>query len=226
MPKMTQGLGTVLSICQTSLKVHMRLSLRTLINLCSLQAISVREMLLDPRGAASAPLLDLWNSFVPLPLSHGFAHKKAHAFATSLRRLLRTYNGPCLPPMQEVLRATRLTCGQARDLRPEIYERYKAAYKSQDKGRKQAHARRALRIAMRLLQARETQRTVPADRCGFVATIADRAKVPMESAREALNAARHVRKILRHARVLLNRSHPPVLDHPAWTRGFFQPSNH
>ena len=38
-------------------------SIRTLVNACALQAISVREMLLNPEEAAALPLLDLWKTY-------------------------------------------------------------------------------------------------------------------------------------------------------------------
>jgi hypothetical protein len=228
MPVIPAGLGDILGTTRSNLRASKRIRFRTLVNLCSLQAVPVREMLLNPRGAASAPLLNLWESFTPLALSYGFQHKKAHAFAVSLRRLLRNHKGTCLPPIQQVLRATQLTCCQAQDLKPHIYAQYKAAYASQGHSANQIRARWNLRVAMRLLQSRGNDKTVRSGRPktrGLAVAIAKQANTSLDSAREALYAAHQVCRILLKANVLLVRSHPPALEDPAWTRGFWQPSN-
>jgi len=220
------GLLDAISIRKSRCRRRKNVELRALINLCSLQAVPLREVLLNPRESASAPLLDLWESYTPLPLSYGPQYKKAHAFDVALRQILRRFGERCLPAMQEVLRTVQLTCEQAKDLKPEIYLRYQGAYLSQGSHNTQTKERRALRCAMRILAEREPPGKGGRPKIhGFVSAIAQEVNISMEAARVALDTARAVIRVLRNAKVLLTRANPVALDDPAWTRGFFNHSD-
>ena len=214
------GLLDALRLRTANARSARRVRLRSLINLCSPQAVSLRQVLLDPRGSASRPLLDLWESFASLPLSYGAQYKKAHAFDVALGKLLRRSQGRCLPAMREVLHVVELTSEQAKDLKPDTYLRYQAAYAAQGNPNQQTRTRRALRAAMRLLATQELLgKTGRPKTLGYVEAISCDARVPQEAAQVALETARDVRRILREAQLLLIRANPPALEDPAWIKG-------
>lgn len=221
MPSPPLRVKELISLRKIGLQRFKRVRLRVLINLCSLQAVPLRQVLMDPCGSASAPLLDLWESFSFLPMSFGPQFVKAHAFEFVLRKLLRRLEGHCLPAMTEVLHFVELTCEQAKDLKPEIYLRYQAAYAKQAGPNQQTPARRALRVAIRLLTDNETLGTRGHHRkLDYVGTIALNARVPLELARKGLATAKEVRRILREAQLLMTRCNPPALENSGWTKGF------
>ena len=123
--------------------------------------------------------------------------------------------------MQDVLRTVELNCEQAKDLKPDIYLRYQAAYELQGNPNQRTRPRHALRTAMRLLAEYEPPGKAGRPKThGYVEAIARDAKLSEPSARIALETARRVRRILREAEVLLTRANPPALEDPGWTRGF------
>ena len=213
------GLRDALRLQRSQCSRYRTTRLRTLINLCSLQAVSIEHMLFDPRSAASTPLVDLWQSFESLPLSVGFHGKKAHAFSTSLHSLLRKCPIGYLPSADLVLRAIDFNNDVARDLKPDIYAKYQERYESQASETRRIHARRAFLVALRLIGEKDDPKGGRPIVRRIAEEIARQARIEVESAELILKSARHLRRTIERAKTILQHPTDAVMDDPTWTSG-------
>jgi hypothetical protein len=86
-----------------------RTTIRAIVNLCALQSISARDMLLSPDAAASEPLLDLWFSYATLKLPVGKHAERLDRCAKCFSDVLKaSKDDHYLPQMKVVLRRFRL----------------------------------------------------------------------------------------------------------------------
>lgn len=108
-----------------------RPSIRTMINMCALQGVAVREMLLNPEEASSATLLDLWSDYSVLPYGAGSYGSRVEIVCWLLRKLLAKCKGFYLPPMEHALAETGLNRACLREMNVDLYESYESLYRSQ-----------------------------------------------------------------------------------------------
>lgn len=129
-----------------------RTTIRSIVNLCALQAISASELLLSPKAAASVPLLDLWLSYSTLNLPAGkHAERLAHC-AQCLEDILEaSQEGHYLPQMKLPLRRFRLNRRLLREMHLDVYEAYHARHEQQGPYSQRVHANRAMEFAVRML---------------------------------------------------------------------------
>ena len=129
-----------------------RPSLRTLINLCALQGVSVCDALLRPEEAASRPLLDLWSGFHAMPVPPRVSRRWVDVATTCLFELLQLLEKRYLPPMEAVLRPLKVLRAVVRDVDPDIYELYAHAYKAQGTDTELLYARKAFEFGLKLIR--------------------------------------------------------------------------
>jgi hypothetical protein len=183
--------------------VRGRVTLRTLVNLCALQGISIPQMLLDPQAAASRPLIDLWGGYKALEFPNGRHSSKIQAYRQYISDMLKKCEGRYLPPMAVVLRKMKLNRDLTRELCVECYEAYEAAYQRQGAYGSRVHFNRAFGHAMRTLELENGNPFAPYDARKVARRVAALAKVTSETAKSVTRSAAFSRRALERARVVL-----------------------
>jgi hypothetical protein len=108
-----------------------RISLRKLINLCALQGVSVEQLLLDPLGSASLPLLDRWADYRPLELPSGHDAVRASVLNDCFETMMAEHGDLYLPHPRSAMREVKLTRRLAEKLCGDTYKSYVARYQEQ-----------------------------------------------------------------------------------------------
>lgn len=175
-------------------------TLRTLINLCALQGVSIHEMLLDPVGASSRPLIDLWSGYQSLEFPNGRHAAKITAYRACLEEVMKRCAGLYLPSTQFLMREIKLNRDLARELSVDLYEAYEGAHQSQGSETERIHAERAFRNAMDFFNAPGFNPFVPCDIQKIVRRVALSANVPREQAKSITRAALYSRRALERAK--------------------------
>lgn len=189
--------------------VRGRVTLRTLVNLCALQGITLPEMLLDPQAAASRPLIDLWGDYKALEFPNGRHGSKIQAYRQYVDDMLRRCKGRYLPPMTHVLRRMKLNRDLAREMCVEFYEAYEGKYQSQGAYSSRVHADRAFGHAIRILEEDFLNPFSPYDARKLARRVAALAKVQLAIAEGAARAAVHSRRALEGAKAsMLDNGQP------------------
>ncbi len=194
-------------------------SIRTMINMCALQGVSVLEMLLSPEGASSAPLLDLWNGYTILPFGPGPYGSKVGIVDWLLRKVIAKCRGFYLPPMECVLAETGLSRSCLRELNVDLYEDYESLYRTQAGPTKTYRLAHAFQIALDYLSNVDAPRL---DRNLFWSLPKRVAPVAHLSSEEAEPACWSAVLYLRLARRAKERSENAYLDamvDPPWLHG-------
>ena len=186
--------------------VRGRVTLRTLVNLCALQGTSIPNMLLDPRNAASRPLIDLWAGYKALEFPNGRHSSKIQAYRQYINDMLRKCGKRYLPPMAVALRKMKLNRDLAREMCVECYEAYEAAYQRQGAYSSRVHADRAFGHAVHMLEMENGNPFAPSDVRKVARRIAAVAKVPLATANAVTRSAVQSRRALERARVALLNS--------------------
>lgn len=183
--------------------VRGRVTLRTLVNLCALQGITIPQMLLDPQIAASRPLIDLWGDYKALEFPNGRHASKIHAYRRYISEMLKKCGKRYLPPMAVVLRKMKLNRDLAREMCVECYEAYEAAYQRQGAYSSRVHADRAFGHAVRMLEIENGNPFAPYDARKVARRVAAVAKVPLATADAVTRSAVLSRRALERAKVVL-----------------------
>ena len=191
-------------------------SLRKMINMCALQAVGVVEMLRDPVAASSKCLINLWDSFEELPLAFGAHTRKAFAFGSAARALLKLCPEGQLPPADLVLRAIKMNEDLARELHGDVYARYQARYRSQGTATQRLHSRRALLVCLELL--RERNRVIGRGKRKLTIELGKRAKVSPQVAHNAVSSAIWFRRIVKRVAKLMMEPRAEAVEDPIWLK--------
>lgn len=125
-----------------------RVTFRTLIDLSSLQSVSISEMLLTPREAAGMPLLDLSTGHKGLDMPNGSHIAKISAFRQCVTEMLDQHEQFYLPSMQLLMKRFRLNRDLVRELSVDAYEDYQLAFSQQLPYSQWVHMERAFRLAL------------------------------------------------------------------------------
>lgn len=198
--------------------VRGKMTLRTMINLCALQGISVREMLLDPVSASSRPLLDLWHGYRALEYSSGCHDEKIAIYRSCLTEVLKRCRDIYLPSTTFFMRSIGLNRDLARELAPEIYEEYEDAHRRQAKWSKRIEGERAFKVAMLLFSHSSFNPFGPCDTRWAARRIAAAANVSNDLARRVTRAALYSCRALERAKGAPQSQVPSMFVDPGWLR--------
>jgi hypothetical protein len=127
------------------------LSIRALINLSAFQGVPVVDLLMRPKEAMEAPLLDLWNGshWISSPFARNEDPVK-HARWLA-RRLLGDRSLRYIPPISVLAKDSRVSLIQLREFDPEVYAWYVDAYQRQCGSSLRQARERAFFVARRTL---------------------------------------------------------------------------
>lgn len=101
--------------------------MRSLINLCALQGVSVEEFLAAPRETSGPMLFDAWSGLSYMPLPSPRQAQKIYAASRCLRDFLQV-RPAYLPPMSLLLGRLNVQLLAIRDVTEEAYDYYQDAH--------------------------------------------------------------------------------------------------
>jgi hypothetical protein len=132
-----------------------KISLRSLINLCALQGVSIRELLGAPLEASRVLSFEGWAGMDYLPIPTARQAQKIYAAKKCLLDFLESGLPTYLPPMGLLLGGFGVQLLAVRDVATEAYDAYQAAYFRQARFRELKQMRRAFICAAKVVaQAR------------------------------------------------------------------------
>ena len=199
--------------------VRFRPSIRTMINMCALQGVSVLEMLLSPEGASSAPLLDLWNGYSVLPFGPGPYGSRAGIVAWLLRKVIAKCRGFYLPPMECVLTETGFSRSCMRELNVDLYEHYESLYRAQAGPTMTYRLAEAFCIALGYLSTVDTPRLVHTLFWTLPKRVAPVAHLSSEEAEPACWSAVLYLRLARRAKERSENAYLDAMEDPPWLHG-------
>ena len=106
------------------------MAIRSLINLCAIQGVSVKELLAAPRETSGPLLFDKWAGLTYLPLPSARQAQKIYVAGKCLTDFLRqkpTY----FPPMSVLLGGFGVQLLAIRDIAEDAYDSYEMRYSAQ-----------------------------------------------------------------------------------------------
>ena len=107
-----------------------RPSMRSLINLCALQGISMTQLLNAPDESSGPSLFEQYSGLRYLPLPSAFQAQRIY-MATRLIEHFFEQRPAYYPPISQLLRPLNVQRLGVRDAVPELYDAYEARYQSQ-----------------------------------------------------------------------------------------------
>jgi hypothetical protein len=175
-------------------------ALRSIINLSSLQAVSVTGLLLDPKGAASASLFEVRPVLESIQTGFGVKTKGAKLFLVELARELHIHEREHLSSVDMVLRVMEMNNDRARSLIPQTYTKYYARYFCQGSVRERRRVRHALLVALRMSHPqRRGDKRIKIQ----ASWLANYSKISCETAEVVIRSARMLCRISVQASALL-----------------------
>ena len=140
------ALGQLMKLYDAGARLRQqRTSMRTLINLCAVQGISVGEFLAAPRETSGPLLFDTWGGLDYLPLPSPRQAQKIYVASRCLKEFLRL-RPPYLPSLHMLLGGFKVQLLAIRDVAEEAYDTYVMAYSIQGDSSTQ-HALRAAYVS-------------------------------------------------------------------------------
>lgn len=127
-----------------------RPTLRSLLNMCALQGISVQELLCAPREVSGPMLIEQWPGMSYLPLPSAIQAQAIYAAARYLEDFLAECP-PFIPPINVLLRRFRVQILAVRDVAADTYDAYEKRFLAQGGAVHRARLKRAFLYAQRLL---------------------------------------------------------------------------
>lgn len=129
--KSAGALGTLVKFyaCCTRLRGR-RVAIRSLINLCAIQGVSVKELLAAPREVSGPLLFDQWAGLTYLPLPSARQAQKIYVAGKCLTDFLGE-KPVYLPPMSLLLGGFGVQLLSIRDVAADAYDSYEAGYSAQ-----------------------------------------------------------------------------------------------
>ncbi|MCP1373833.1 hypothetical protein [Dyella lutea] len=169
-----------------------RVSMRSLINLCAIQGISVGEFLAAPRETSGPMLFDTWGGLSYMPLPAPWQAQNIYVASRCLKDFLRV-RPAYLPPISLLLRRLHVQLLATRDVAEEAYDFYEDAYSVQGDKPTQRKLRSAYLNAMNAMSAKKLHETGDLDH--IVRKVADRAGVALAIAKHVVRSAAVVREV-------------------------------
>ena len=130
-----------------------RTSIRRIVELCALQGILPRDLLLRPVEAGGGTLANWRGDAVAVPLPFGEFAEKVGPFARIAKKLLAHAATDYLPALRVLLKAAKLPRNIAVEMDPGEYARYQLAYEKQGSSEQRVHGDRASRCALAAIKA-------------------------------------------------------------------------
>lgn len=202
----------------TSRRRTSRPSLSTMINLCAMQAVSVRDMLTHPKEAGSMPLVDFWGDYASLTLLAQEEHVKVFIGCELLKSLMRRAVDCFLPPIDAILRDVSTNRASVRDFNAEIYECYEEAYRGQASPARRQRLSRAFRFACRAISDLPTARLRRHNLWNLPEAIAHSIGVAPDEAREAVVSSLLYIRMLRRMIACDSVNKQGYVPDPEWMR--------
>lgn len=197
------GSRPTLRLAAGSNVVRGRITLRTIVNLCALQGISIEEMLLDPKMASSRPLIDLWAGYQSFEFPNGSHGAKIAAYRRYIGRMLAKCKGLYLPSMQIALRRMKLNRDLVRELCVDLYEAYEEAYQKQGAYSSRIHAERAFKHALEEFEAPGFNPFAPCDLRKITRRVAVRSNFTLQKSQLITRSALYCRLAFERAKAEL-----------------------
>lgn len=129
-------------------------SLRTLLNLCAIQSISIGELLDSPRQASSPVLFSEWSSPEYMPLPPVVQAERIYLAVCQIERFIVRENISHLHPVELLLKPFLVAKIAVRDASAGLYDKYQSLYYAQDSLERLNSLGKAYRWAMDLNSAR------------------------------------------------------------------------
>jgi hypothetical protein len=130
-----------------------RPTLRSLLNMCALQGISVQELLCAPRQVSGPMLVEQWPGMSYLPLPSAVQAQKIYAASKYLEDFL-ALDPPFVPPMNILLSRFHIQLRALRDVAVDLFDTYEERYLRQGGPIRRARLRGALLCARKVLAQR------------------------------------------------------------------------
>lgn len=127
-----------------------RPTLRSLLNVCALQGISVQELLCAPKEASGPMLFDQWPGMSYLPLPSAAHAQRIHAASRYLEDFL-AFDPPFLPPLNILLHCFHIQLLALKDVAADIFNSYEERYLSQGSRTRRTRLRNSFRCAWKVL---------------------------------------------------------------------------
>lgn len=201
------------SVDQKARWLTSRPSIRTLINLCSLQGCSMSELLNAPREASGPLLLDFWSDLDRMPLPRAIQAQSVYVAVRCLEEVISA-SLEYLPPLDLLLSPFNIRDTAVRDAFSGPYDRYEASYIAQESPSQLASLRRAYLFAVCTREA-----ATESDRVEIITEIADISGVDLSVAARILSVSSVVRKCQSTESVQKYRSEMPVREAVEWLLG-------
>lgn len=172
-----------------------RATLETLMNVCALQGVSVVKMLVDPVGASSRSLIDLWEGYRSIEFPGKPCSVRVRVFDECLNEVLFNCRRMYLPPAQFFLREMRFRHRLIGDF-SDAYEQYECLRTS--KGRL-LYSKRAFRYALELLRQGSPETTGELSITAIAIRVATHAKISITRAEQLTRVAFHSKVAIERA---------------------------
>lgn len=212
--KRASALGALVKFyaCRTRLRGR-RVAIRSLINLCAIQGVSVKELLAAPREVSGPLLFDQWAGLTYLPLPSARQAQKIYVAGKCLTDFLKeepTY----LPPMSLLLGGFGVQLLAIRDIAAGPYDSYEARYSVQGDVVTQRLLHATYQSARNIL--RDPSRDKSRELRSIVARVAGRAGVTSVLAKQAVRSASASLATQAKAKIQQYEQEMPVEAAVAW----------
>jgi TniQ len=218
-----RGRGKLGSVMSSNLEVvsrHARQccrrpSVRTLLNLCALQGVEIRDFLHAPREASSPLLINQWSglNYVPVPSS---TQSRRMYMASRYIEDFCEDNPPYFPPMKILLSHLHVQRLAVRDTCPKLYDGYEDRHASQGASGRQAKLRRAYLYALHI--TKDANSTAKAS-ASIARKVVASGECKLEDARDVVEAVLTVLRFKKEKRLDKFRDETSLRDSFDWVMG-------
>lgn len=165
-------------------------TIRTLVNLCAMQGISMQELLNAPLEVSSPNLFDQWAGLSYVPFPSALQAQRVYAATKCLDDFLSA-RPSYLPPIELVLRRFKVQFMAVRDAAFDLFEDYKRRQKGRFCGDSFKKLRRAYLYSLCVLK--DVGDVSGKFAAGFLKEVSEGAEVEEKYALMAINAAQKVK---------------------------------
>lgn len=190
-----------------------RPTLRSLLNVCALQGVSVQEFLSAPMETSGAMLFDQWPGMKYLPLPSAVHAQRIHAASRYLEDFL-ALDPPIFPPMNLLLRCFHIQLLALRDVADDIFSTYEERYLSQGSCIRRTRLHRSLLAVMRVFADQGKKR--PEIHNEQARNIARDTKVSLEDVAMVLETVKMMRETQAAERIAAYRAELPIRSALDW----------
>lgn len=191
-----------------------KVSIRSLINLCAIQGVSMRELLNAPREASAALRFDEWGGVDYLPLPTARQAQKIYVAQKHLLDFLTPLKPAYLPPMGLLLGGFGVQLLAIRDVATKAYDAYEVRYIRQGSSDKLKEARRAYLCARKIIGQTGFDEVPDVSRVAM--KVARLAEVSLAVALHVAQSALRVRELRAEFRIRVYEAEMPLTDAVGW----------